>query len=158
MDCNFRTDEGRFNFRVGAVILHEGKLLGVHDQRGDSRFSYLPGGRVRMNETMEEALRREIGEELGVSAKVIRPLWLRESLDGGDSPPYHGFEVYFLTELDWGALPSLTGPFQRRDTDGAEHFFRWLEPGDYVHPEFVSWPELPECLTLYSDVRDRRIL
>lgn len=58
MDCNFRTDEGRFNFRVGAVILHDGRLLGVHDQRGDSSFNYLPGGRVRVNETMEGALAR----------------------------------------------------------------------------------------------------
>lgn len=158
MDCNFSTDKGRFNFRVGAVILHEGRLLGVHDHGGDSRFNYLPSGRVHVNETMEEALRRELWEELGVSSKVIRPLWLRESLDGRDQTPYHGLEMYFLTELDWGALPSLTGPFERRDTDGETHFFRWLEPGEHIHPEFVSFPELPERLTLITDEDSPRAL
>lgn len=163
MDCNFTTKEGRFNFRVGAVIVHDGRLLGVHDQGGDPHFHYLPGGRVHMNETMEEALRREIWEELGVSARVVRPLWLRESFDGRDQPPYHGIEFYFLTELDWDALPSPAVAFARRDTDGEQHFFKWLELGaspDYIHPDFVqqSFPELPEQLTLIRDVDNRRDL
>lgn len=160
MDCNFVTEEGRFNFRVGAVIVHNGKLLGMRDYGDVGHSNYLPGGRVHLNETMEEALRRELWEELGVAARVIRPLWLRESFDGRDKPPYHGLEMYFLTELDWDALPSLSGVFARRDTDGEEHVFRWLEPGgspDYIHPEFVqrSFPELPEQLTLICDVDHR---
>ncbi len=156
MDCNFKTAEGRFNFRVGAVIQRGGRLLGVHDRPGDEKFHYLPGGRVRINETMEEAMRREVREELGVDSRVLRPLWLRECFDDGDEPPYHGFEVYFLVELDWDALPSTDGPFERADTNGERHFFNWIEPGGYkgyIHPEFVrrSFPELPESFTLITD-------
>ena len=156
MDCNFMTADGRFNFRAAAVISHGGKLLGMRDKADSDHFHYRPGGRVHLNETMEEALQREIWEELGVSARVVRPLWLRESLDGGDEPPYHGFEMYFLVELDWGALPSLEGPFDRVDSDGCRHSFQWLELGnspDYIHPDFVqeSFPNLPERLTLVRD-------
>ena len=157
MDCSFLSPEGRFNLRVGAVIVHNGRLLGVYDQEKDtSGFHYLPGGRVRLHETMEQALCRELQEELGVQARVVRPLWLRESLDGGSDPADHGLEMYFLTELDWQALPSLTEPFSRPDTDGQWHGYRWLTLGgspDYIHPDFVqnSFPHLPERLTFVSD-------
>ena len=59
MDCNFMTPEGRFNFRVGAVIVRDGRLLGVHDWEDGDGFHYLPGGRVRLHETLEEALCRK---------------------------------------------------------------------------------------------------
>lgn len=156
MDCNFITAEGRFNFRAAAVIPYGGRLLGMRDEADSDHFHYLPGGRVHLNETMAEALQREIWEELGVSSRVVRPLWLRESIDGRTEPPYHGLEVYFLVELDWGALPSLEGSFDRVDTDGCRHFFQWLELGDspdYIHPDFVqqSFPNLPERFTLITE-------
>lgn len=155
MDCNFMTPEGRFNFRVGAVIVRDGRLLGIHDWEDGDGFHYLPGGRVKLHETLEEALCREIREELGAKARVVRPLWLRESLDSQAQPPYHGLEFYFLTELDGEALPSLTEPFSLLDTDGQRHYYRWLTLGDspdYIHPDFVqrSFPRLPEALTFVS--------
>lgn len=156
MDCTFLSPEGRFNLRVGAVIVHQGRLLGVHDQGRDANgFHYLPGGRVKLHETMEQALCRELWEELGVRARVIRPLWLWESFFPQDRPPHHGLEMFFLTELDWESLPSLTEPFSRVDTDGERHFYRWLTLGDspdYIFPDFVqeSFPRLPERLTFVS--------
>jgi len=29
MDCTFKTEEGKFNYRVGAIIIHDNKLLMV---------------------------------------------------------------------------------------------------------------------------------
>lgn len=155
MDCSFLSPEGRFNLRVGAVIVRNGRLLGVHDQEDGGGFHYLPGGRVRLHETLEEALLREIWEELGVKAQVVRPLWLWEGLFPQDQPPHHGLELFFLTELDWEALPSLTGPFSLLDSDGRRHFYSWLALGDspdYIYPDFVqqSFPHLPETLTFAS--------
>ncbi len=155
MDCVYHTPQGRFNYRVGAVIAYRGRLLGVHDQRDSAHFHYLPGGRVRLHETMEEALCRELWEELGVKARVVRPLWLWES---APQENHHSLEVVFLTELDWEALPSLTEPFHRPDTDGQQHFYNWLALGDspdYIFPDFIqkSFPRLPECLTLVSGLQ-----
>ena len=48
MDITFQTDDGKFNYRVCAMILSGGKILAMHDQR--SPYFYLPGGRVAVKE------------------------------------------------------------------------------------------------------------
>lgn len=77
MDITFKTVEGRFNYRVCAMILHKGKILAMHDDR--SPYYYLPGGRVQLHETAEAAVLREVKEELSIDAKILRPLWLNQS-------------------------------------------------------------------------------
>lgn len=77
MDITFKTEEGRFNYRVCAIIVNDNKLLAMQDER--SPYYYLPGGRVNLHEAAEDALLREIREELEVDAKIIRPLWFNQS-------------------------------------------------------------------------------
>ncbi len=55
------------NYRVGvgAVVLHEGRLLVIRD-----RFSEgfkLPGGHIEKNESLKDAVKREVYEETGIS-------------------------------------------------------------------------------------------
>lgn len=52
MDLTFKTDQGRFNYRVCAIIIHDGKILSMHDEC--SPYYYLPGGRVDLHETAEK--------------------------------------------------------------------------------------------------------
>ncbi len=54
MDLTFRTEEGQFNYSVCAVIVHKYKLLVLKNER--SSYYYLPGGRVKLHETAEEAI------------------------------------------------------------------------------------------------------
>ncbi len=49
MDISFKTDEGRFNYRVCAIMTYNGNILTMRDDH--SPFRYLPGGRVQMGET-----------------------------------------------------------------------------------------------------------
>ena len=57
-----------FNIGVKAVITDEDKLLIVkHRTKG---FWDVPGGRIDDDETIEETLRREIGEELPTATEV----------------------------------------------------------------------------------------
>ena len=87
MDITFRTENGKFNYRVCAVMISQGKILAMHDER--SPYYYLPGGRVEMGETAEHAVVREIEEELRITPKIVRPLWLNQSFfcgGGGPSP------------------------------------------------------------------------
>lgn len=74
MNISYTIDNSKFNFRVGAIIINDNKLLAMHDER--SPYYYLPGGRVKLHEIAEEAIIREIQEELNIDCKIIRPLWL----------------------------------------------------------------------------------
>lgn len=54
MDVSFKTNDGKFNYRVCAVMINNGRILAMHDER--SPYYYLPGGRVEMGETAEHAV------------------------------------------------------------------------------------------------------
>ena len=73
MDLTFRTENGVFNYRVCAVIKHNNKLLAMKNDY--SPYYFLPGGRVDLNETADNAMLRELKEELGIDANIVRPLW-----------------------------------------------------------------------------------
>ena len=72
MDISYNCENQKFNYRVCAMIIAENKILAMHDER--SPYFYLPGGRVKMGETAEQAVVREVQEELGVTPKITRCL------------------------------------------------------------------------------------
>lgn len=59
---------------VAAVIVHEGKYLCM--QKGQTKYAYtshkfeFPGGKVEPGETAQEALKREIREEMALDIEV----------------------------------------------------------------------------------------
>jgi 8-oxo-dGTP diphosphatase len=61
---------------VAAIIQHEGKILCV--QRGPAKFDYIhhkfefPGGKIELGETNEQALRRELDEELHIEVTSLQ--------------------------------------------------------------------------------------
>jgi 8-oxo-dGTP pyrophosphatase MutT (NUDIX family) len=69
---------------VGWLHVRDGRLLGVRT-RGRNRF-YLPGGKPEPGETEEEALVREVREELGLELTDVRPAFTIEA-------PAHGLAV-----------------------------------------------------------------
>ena len=87
MDITFKTEQGRFNYRVCGMIIHGGKILAMHDQR--SPYYYLPGGRVQLGETVEEAVLRECASVGGfllallAAASVLYLLMLALCMSGG---------------------------------------------------------------------------
>ena len=52
-----------------AIIVKDGKVLIVRDHKDDAMWD-LPGGRINIGENIEDALRREIMEELGVEINI----------------------------------------------------------------------------------------
>jgi len=62
---------------VAALIEHEGKILACQRKRGQ-RFELMwefPGGKVEPGESPEQALARELREELGVEATIGREVF-----------------------------------------------------------------------------------
>lgn len=156
MDISFKTGNEKFNYRVCAMIISDGKILALHDSR--SPYYYLPGGRVQMSETAESAVVREIKEELGVTAKVIRPLWLNQAFfnEDVDKVDYHELCLYFLMDVTETDLLSRGEKFTL--TEGNKTLtFEWLAferlKDEYFYPLFLKEEifNLPSEFTLRTE-------
>jgi ADP-ribose pyrophosphatase YjhB (NUDIX family) len=94
----------RPTIRVGGFLQHSGRILLVKQGRGEERYWLLPGGGVRFGETLSEALRREIDEEVGLRVAVGRLLAIVESISPEPAYPKHVvhlvFEVSAAPEAD----------------------------------------------------------
>ena len=100
MDISFLCGSQKFNYRVCAIMISDHKILAMRDER--SPYFYLPGGRVAMGETAEQAVVREVEEELSITPKIIRPLWLSQAFftEEVDNLRYHELCIYFFDEWE----------------------------------------------------------
>ncbi len=71
-----------YNVGVGGAVVHNGQLLLVRraSRRGRGNWQ-VPGGFVEPDETVEQAVLREVAEEAGVTAEVEGILGLRNRCD-----------------------------------------------------------------------------
>ena len=156
MDISFNQENQKFNYRVCAMIISGNRILAMHDEH--SPYFYLPGGRVKMGETAEQAVVREIWEELGVTLKIARPLWLNQAFftEDVDGIRYHELCIYFLMDLSNTDLPEKGSRFTL--TEGNHiHTFEWLAfdrlKDEYFYPIFLKDQifDLPKKFTLRTE-------
>lgn len=61
---------------VGAIVFHEGQVLLVRRAHPPSEGLWaIPGGRVNLGETLQEAAEREIKEETGLTIHARQPVY-----------------------------------------------------------------------------------
>ncbi|WP_144466015.1 NUDIX hydrolase [Bacillus sp. FDAARGOS_235] len=97
MDLTFKVEETCFNYRVGAICKHDNKILILQGDGED--FWYVPGGRVKMLENSEDALKRELAEELAVPIEVKRLIWSVENFFTLSERKFHEISFYYEVEL-----------------------------------------------------------
>ncbi len=155
MDMTLKTQEGTFNYRACGLLLHEGKLL-VTQTEPESHF-FLPGGRVRFGERAEDAVLREIWEELGISCKIDRVLWLNQAFFDHKGQRFHELCFYFL--LDHAGTDLLRRGNEFFTWEGEKkNRFLWLSyeklQEEYFFPLFLKKEifSLPERFTLRTEV------
>src|SRR6266700_265620 len=90
--------------RVAAVFLHEEHLLLQGEPQGT--FWILPGGAIEPLESSQEALRREMGEELDIDIQVERLLWITEEFFIADDFPNHQLGFYYF-QKSLRSFPSM---------------------------------------------------
>jgi 8-oxo-dGTP pyrophosphatase MutT (NUDIX family) len=135
----FRHAQGWFTHRAAAVAIHDGRVL-LHRSESDS-FWVLPGGRVEFGESAADALARELREEIGVDARVVRLLWVVENFFQYGDAENHELGMYFLTSLpaQWSHLHDDT-PFDGFE-QGVRLIYQWFPlahlPNVVLYPAFL---------------------
>ena len=119
---------------VSAVVVDDDRLLLVRRGHGDAGGTWaVPGGRVKVGETLAEAVTRELREETGIEGVCGSLIGVSELLDTSDGPHLVvlAFELSILESTEPAAAD-----------DAAEA--RWVDLGDVA--EYRLAPGLAEFL------------
>jgi ADP-ribose pyrophosphatase YjhB (NUDIX family) len=102
------------------VFLRAGERVLVSEMHDpvEGIFYRPPGGGIEFRETSEEAARRELHEELGVTIEELALLGVREEIFTHRGEPYHEIDFVYEGWTDPDALASLDGvPIVENDED-----------------------------------------
>lgn len=156
MDLTFKLPNGCFNYRVCGIIIKNNKILAMKD--GNSKYFYLPGGRVQFKESYNDAILREMKEELNIDARIVRPLWMVESFFNEDntSQDFHELCLYYLIDISNTYLENSQEFFPGIESHKKSVFY-WLNidelENEYIYPVFIRTKakNLPDSLELLTE-------
>ena len=121
-----KTDDYNFKFRVSGLIIRNNKLLLV--DMDDSGFLCLPGGYVELGETTEEAVKRELIEEIGKDVIVKKYLGVVENyFINKFGRKMHEISFYYL--MDFTHLNIEESNFTLIENDKGHNIkldFKWI--------------------------------
>ena len=129
-------DDGILNIRAGAIIMKDGKLLMVGNDRN---YLYSVGGRLKFGETAEEAVVREVFEETGVRMEVDRLGFVHENYFYGDAPSNLNKLIYEISFFFYMKVPDTFAPVCESFTeDDSKEQLVWVSLDDdiKIYPEF----------------------
>ncbi len=139
MDLTLKTKEGYFNHRVAGVIIKNNKILAQKNTKADNY--YLPGGRVMFGESSEEALAREIKEELKINITDYKPIWVNECFFIENGKKYHEVGMYYLVNIDNTSFNHFEDEFETKE-NARVNTYDWLDIeslSNYkLYPEFIK--------------------
>ena len=136
-DWLFADDHTICDVRTVGVLVRDGKLLVQRDRNGNEYA--LPGGHVKVGETLSDGLVREYKEETGADISCIRLLWSEECFWEWNGKAAHNFAFYHLID-DHSAI-SNTGDFTSHK-DNSSVVFGWMPiealPNITIYPEWIK--------------------
>ena len=149
--------DGFVNVRVGAIIMKNGRILMVTNE--DVDYFYSVGGRIRLGESAENAVRREVREETGRALEVERLGFIHEDFFLGDSMAKKGklihelgFYFYMKTPADFEPDPGSLR------AEGRGEHLEWVSPDTEktVFPAFFRTELSEPCACVRHIVTDER--
>ena len=149
-------DDGILNIRAGAIIMKDGKLLMVSNDRD---YLYSVGGRVKFGETAEEAVVREVFEETGVQMEIDRLGFVHENYFYGDAPSNRNKLIYEISFFFYMKVPDAFAPTSECFTEeNSKEHLRWvaLDEDVKMYPEFFRTELKNPTNTVKHFVKDER--
>ena len=117
-DILFKTDDYVFSYRVGGLLIHNGKVL-MQKLVGEDGYAFV-GWHVALGETTAETIVREFKEEIGADINVERLFMVNENFFPWGNRPCQQINLYYLVSLkDENQIP-LDKNFKAMDELGNE--------------------------------------
>ena len=120
---------------VKALIVKDGKFLGLELEIGRKRLWDLPGGKVEDGEEPMQALLREVKEEAGLDVTIGKSLglyWFHRKTDG---------DLVVCSVFSCEAKPDAKVILPHKENEGIASS-KWLSKEEFLGKEF----EAPESL------------
>ena len=161
-DCGFTKEKNWFRYRAAAIIVENDCALFVGNERDD--YFYSVGGGVHMNETAEDAVKREVLEETGVAYEVDHLAVIHENFFVGNSglAGYDCHEVAFYYLMKPRGTQELNSNSMTQD--GLKEEMHWIPLADLdkhkAYPTFLKevLPRLDNgIIHIVTDERDEGV-
>lgn len=123
----------------------QGQLLMVRRARDPQKGMWdLPGGFIDNNETVEQALQRELQEEVGVTADTLNYFGSWVNTYVYKDVPYMTLDLIFIADLSPDKEPRVADTHEITE-------LQWFDPQQIVIEE-VAFPSLQAALRNYMNV------
>lgn len=138
-DWLFADEKYTCGLRAAGVLVRDNMILVQRDKDGNEYA--LPGGHIKIGETLEEGLIRETMEEMGVRIKCSRLLWSEECFWEWNGRQAHTIVFYYQIELcDELDIPEKGGFVSQKDNCNV--VLEWMPVEELknvtVYPEFLK--------------------
>lgn len=118
--------------RVVGVIIKDDKILLMRRIKNGREYYVFPGGGVKENESMEEAIIREIKEELSLKSTIDKFLFEIEN---------QGRQEYYYLIKEFSDQPRLGGEEKQRMNQDNQYYLTWMDL-DKIQALDNLYPEL----------------
>ncbi len=127
------------DIRTVGVLVKNNKILVQRDKDGNEYA--LPGGHIKIGETLEDGLIREYKEETGIDIKIKHMLWSEECFWEWGCRQAHNIAFYYLIEeYDGFEIPDV-GEFVSHK-DNCNVVIGWMDIDQIqnvvIYPEFLK--------------------
>lgn len=123
--------------RAVAIALNKNKILLIHRKSNGKEYYTFPGGGVEKNETVEQAVLRELFEETTLKADINKLLYIHKYDDNS--------EQYFYLLKNCNGLPKLDKNSIEYKVNSKINFYR---------PEWIKINSLSNLLLYPLELRD----
>ena len=132
MVITIKEEGARFGSRVGAIIFNEDKTKVLLENQDNGRYMF-PGGRIDVHEDSENAIVRELQEELNLETNLKLKYIVEIFLDSSKTK-YHEIGFYYLATIK---EEEISNNFKSLDGDG---IFEWISISDLENYKILAKP------------------
>lgn len=123
-----------FRMRSCGIIINDGKVLMVKNERDP--YYYSVGGAIEFDEPVQDAVKREIREEVGLDLEIDRLLVVHENFFQGDNinARWHELAFYFLMKYNGETIPEC----KSKGMHGEKESLHWIPIDEYSN--YLAYP------------------